>query len=130
MDISVPLKCGQRLEPQDGEPFWIYFQYEKLPNFCYACGKLDHVIRECEDGDGVSPNTPVAELPFEAWLRADYLRSHAQPLHRNNTSHTKGRPRAGTSKGMRADARATAPYPKQSDAKTSGLDAKTTEFTA
>ena len=27
---------------------WITFKYERLPNICYWCGRLDHNDRDCE----------------------------------------------------------------------------------
>jgi hypothetical protein len=27
---------------------WIRFEYEFLPNFCYTCGMLDHIDRDCK----------------------------------------------------------------------------------
>lgn len=28
---------------------WIPITYEKLPIFCYGCGKLDQVLKDCEE---------------------------------------------------------------------------------
>lgn len=39
--------------------------YEKLPDFCYGCGCLGHIIKECEDHNGATDE----ELPYGAWLR-------------------------------------------------------------
>ena len=45
--ISIKLlKRGQLLDPDGGKPFWVYFRFERLPNFCYICGILDHAIRD------------------------------------------------------------------------------------
>ncbi|KAJ8448892.1 hypothetical protein Cgig2_030748 [Carnegiea gigantea] len=55
-----------------GKPLWIRFKYVKLPDYCYGCGKLGHVLKGCDtiiadDGD---PN-----LQYGAWLRASPLKS-------------------------------------------------------
>ncbi|XP_041003994.1 uncharacterized protein LOC121249349 [Juglans microcarpa x Juglans regia] len=46
---------------------WIRFAYERLPNFCYMCGKLGHQQKDCE----LSGNQDVRDtdkLPFGPWL--------------------------------------------------------------
>ena len=30
-----------------GAKIWVNFWYEKLPNFCYICGLLDHTENDC-----------------------------------------------------------------------------------
>ncbi|GKV52195.1 hypothetical protein SLEP1_g58784 [Rubroshorea leprosula] len=49
IDTKKPLRRGMKLSLKD-EPIWVSFRYERLQNFCYCCGKLDHVDRDCELG--------------------------------------------------------------------------------
>ncbi|GLT98767.1 hypothetical protein SLE2022_162500 [Rubroshorea leprosula] len=49
IDTRKPLRRGMKLSLKDG-PIWVSFRYERLQNFCYCCGKLDHVDRDCELG--------------------------------------------------------------------------------
>lgn len=37
------------MEDVKGQPSWCSFQYEFLPNFCYSCGLLGHVEKECNE---------------------------------------------------------------------------------
>lgn len=47
MDISVPL-CHERLVRLGRpSPTWVDFKYERMPIFCYWCGKVDHDERDC-----------------------------------------------------------------------------------
>lgn len=43
----------------------IFFRYEKLADFCFFCGTLDHVDRECK---AMIPN---GKKHFGPWLRAN-----------------------------------------------------------
>ena len=46
-DIIYPLILGFPLG-RDGLPnLWIPFKYEKLGNFCFKCGMLEHEHRDC-----------------------------------------------------------------------------------
>lgn len=31
------------------ESRWVFFKYERLPNFYYRCGRLDHGEKDCQD---------------------------------------------------------------------------------
>ena len=42
MDITQPLCRGQRVRIGDSTVMWVDFKYERLPIFCYWCGKEDH----------------------------------------------------------------------------------------
>ena len=48
VDVSRPLCRGRKVVLEDDKEIWIYFKYEKLPNFCYWCGMVSHVDKECE----------------------------------------------------------------------------------
>jgi hypothetical protein len=39
IDISMPLKRGRALV-LNGKSIWVSFRYEKLPRFCYHCGRM------------------------------------------------------------------------------------------
>ncbi|KAL5756956.1 hypothetical protein ACOSQ2_021702 [Xanthoceras sorbifolium] len=50
LDVSKPLLRGFRVKVGHPEEICsVVLCYEKLPNFCYFCGKLGHHVRECSD---------------------------------------------------------------------------------
>lgn len=53
VEIDKPLRRGLLLRmSKTEEPRWFHVQYERLPYFCYACGKIGHSEMDCP--------TPVA----------------------------------------------------------------------
>lgn len=68
MNVTVPLRRGQVLATDGRQPFQVHFKYEKLCNFYYSCGLIDHVIRDC-DVPPAEDETP-SNVPYGAWLRA------------------------------------------------------------
>ena len=68
IDAKKPLRRGIKLRIKgDQDPQWFPIQYERVPNFCYLCGLLGHVMEDCEkyeeEGD-------ITDTPFGNWLRA------------------------------------------------------------
>ncbi|KAJ8444151.1 hypothetical protein Cgig2_030971 [Carnegiea gigantea] len=49
----------------------------ELPDFCYGCGCLGHVLKDC---DNVNPDTPAEELQYGAWLHASPLKSKRRSM--------------------------------------------------
>lgn len=46
--ITKPLHRGVKAQLGDnGDIFWTDLLYERLHGFCYGCGKLGHLLREC-----------------------------------------------------------------------------------
>ncbi|GAV84375.1 zf-CCHC_4 domain-containing protein, partial [Cephalotus follicularis] len=43
-----PLRRGMNLSCGCLGKTWLNFKYEKLPNFCFFCGCIRHVEKECE----------------------------------------------------------------------------------
>ena len=33
---------------ENGKKSWVTFKYERLPNICYWCGRMDHSNRDSE----------------------------------------------------------------------------------
>ncbi|GLU08536.1 hypothetical protein SLE2022_254430 [Rubroshorea leprosula] len=68
IDARRPLRRGMKLTLK-GRPLWVSFWYERLPNFCYCCGMLDHVEQDCEVGLELESMGTV-ERPYNEELRA------------------------------------------------------------
>ena len=56
LDVSQPLLRGKKIR-LNGQSLWIYFKYERLPMFCYWCGRLWH-------GGGGCPITASSKGKF------------------------------------------------------------------
>lgn len=49
IDISFPLKSQMRIKKPGGEWLWIQFKYERLPSFCFYCGRIGHTEKNFEE---------------------------------------------------------------------------------
>ena len=49
---------------------WVEFRYERLPIFCYLCGKVDHDERDCLQWIQSNVTLRPEEKQFGPWLRA------------------------------------------------------------
>lgn len=47
-NLNNPLKKGFNLKRPNDEDLWVKFQYERLSDFCYGCGKIGHTVPECK----------------------------------------------------------------------------------
>ena len=47
LPIHKPLRRGAHFTNAEGERFWINFKYERLPTFCFICGKLGRDDKHC-----------------------------------------------------------------------------------
>ena len=47
MDAKKPIRRGTVVVNSSGIRVWVYFRYERLPNFCYWYGLMGHVESEC-----------------------------------------------------------------------------------
>ena len=70
MDITSPMCRGHKIKVEGGKVEWVYFQYERLPNFCYLYSYLDHGDRDCDIALSHCTNSPKPEQQNGAWLRA------------------------------------------------------------
>ena len=48
INFKKPLKRGSRITISRSGSVIVVFKYEKLPDFCYMCGYLDHQENDCD----------------------------------------------------------------------------------
>ncbi|XP_048494305.1 uncharacterized protein LOC125494667 [Beta vulgaris subsp. vulgaris] len=67
LDVSTPLRRILKVRNSKGVVVVVEVKYERLPTFCYVCGQIGHIERDCtlesEDERGV-------EKQWGAWLKA------------------------------------------------------------
>ncbi|KAK1592224.1 hypothetical protein Q3G72_021434 [Acer saccharum] len=69
IDVTNPLKRGLRVALGDDEKVnEVMICYERLPNFCYYCGKIGHLVRDCPLN--TKEITSSFGFKFGPWMRA------------------------------------------------------------
>ncbi|XP_050242113.1 uncharacterized protein LOC126691076 [Quercus robur] len=71
IDISKPLCSGRVVRMGATEKEWVDFRYERLPIFCYWCGKLDHDDRDCPLWLDSNESLELEERQYSPWLCAE-----------------------------------------------------------
>lgn len=68
IDIDRPLKRRMKIKKPGGEWLWIQFKYERLPSFCFYCGRIGHAEKFCEEMFDNSQNNEMRR--YDSSLRA------------------------------------------------------------
>ena len=68
LDMSKPLAQGRMLKIKD-KSVWIAFQYEKIPNFYFRCGIIQHGVIGCLQSGRRRSLREGAENQYGSWLR-------------------------------------------------------------
>ena len=80
LDASMPLCQGRKVRLGEHGLKWVDFRYERLPIFCYLCGKINHDEQDClmwiRSNDTLRPE----EKQFGPWLRASQDRTQKPQL--------------------------------------------------
>lgn len=74
MDITKPLRRGFKVAVGGGLSKWVDVKYERVGDFCYLCGKLGHVDKDCENYNVEDGSTKELVYKYGLWLRASPLR--------------------------------------------------------
>ncbi|XP_048496311.1 uncharacterized protein LOC125495591 [Beta vulgaris subsp. vulgaris] len=67
LDVTKPLRRIQRISLKKGEPVMVEIKYERLPTFCYVCGIIGHIERDCWVHQ---EEEKEIEKQWGSWLRA------------------------------------------------------------
>ena len=73
VDTTLPLCRGRVFTLEDGSKGWASFKYERLPNVCYWCGRLDHFYRDCDRWIQSSGILTKQDQEYGSWIRASPL---------------------------------------------------------
>ena len=49
VDATKKLVRGKKVTIEGGGSRWVFFKYERLPNFCYQCGRLDQGVKDWKE---------------------------------------------------------------------------------
>lgn len=73
INLKKRLVQGKRITIKGGESRWVNFKYERLLNFCYRCGMLSHILKDCPK---ISKNVQLVDdcQQYGAWLRGEPIR--------------------------------------------------------
>ncbi|CAN1185728.1 hypothetical protein LINPERPRIM_LOCUS38829 [Linum perenne] len=47
LDIREPIKKEKKIKKSRGDLLMAKFRYERLPNFCFICGRIGHINHHC-----------------------------------------------------------------------------------
>lgn len=70
LDVTRKLIRAKKVSIEQDEPRWVFFRYERLPNFCYVCGLIGHSKCECSKKKDGSGGLEKEEYQYGAWLLA------------------------------------------------------------
>lgn len=76
VNIYKNLKPRTVIMNDDGSQRWLPFKYERLSNFCFNCGKLGHVMVDCQSDLTPSHRVMDPHTAYVSWMRVGGNRNY------------------------------------------------------
>ncbi|KAJ4832701.1 hypothetical protein Tsubulata_050185 [Turnera subulata] len=90
LNVEKPLRKSLMIKTSQGLATEITYRYKGIPNFCYICSKLGHLLKKCEQRKEESDDEEV--VTFREWMRASprkpYSAKHEGPAPNPGSGHT------------------------------------------
>lgn len=74
VEISKQLTYGMWLSLAGGRRIWLTCRFERLPDYCYVCGCLNHLEQDCARVIEMKIVKDVVGMKFGSSLRANGMR--------------------------------------------------------
>ncbi|XP_021749920.1 uncharacterized protein LOC110715641 [Chenopodium quinoa] len=74
VEVHKPLRRGVFLAGGNGKAKWVDIKYERLSDFCFYCGILDHTDKECTKKEEEDDSSTEVVYQYGPWLRASPLK--------------------------------------------------------
>lgn len=94
LQLDKPLKRGTKIKVGNAAPCWIPVTYERLPSFCYYCGKLGHTYKDCaqmNEQDQEEEGVYEEKMPYGDWMRASPMKANFNGSENNSKNKDKVR---------------------------------------
>jgi hypothetical protein len=77
IDFSKSLERGRAIH-LGGKSHWVIFKYEKMPLFCFHCGRTIHAQHDCPVRKSSRINSEGGDKQWGVWLRAELSRKERE----------------------------------------------------
>lgn len=76
VDVKRPLKRKKKIKRRNGSEFVVTCKYERLGDFCFACGLVTHTERFCRKS--IDYRSDGGNKEWGVWLRAPVRKGSGQ----------------------------------------------------
>ncbi|KAJ1375534.1 Zinc knuckle CX2CX4HX4C [Sesbania bispinosa] len=90
-DTNKPLIPGVNIGSRVDGIIWVDFRFERLPQFCYACGLIGHEEESCKSHNTNATNSEKEDHDIGPWLRASVFGRKLTKSHKGDPPSSDGR---------------------------------------